>query len=149
MLWFGRLSRAEKARYVWFILSLPPSFYRTKRHKHKNRALLLPRLCVCLPPSLPLPLLSCDVFWPDSMAPGRQWHDHRNRGQQGHSLLFGVSRNEPGRSGSASLLTTLFKFSTEDSGLMCRLWCPYHCHTVSFGWNVFFFFYLLLPDCKI
>lgn len=47
-------------------------------------------VCVsdCLPPSLPLPLLSCDVFWPDSMAPGRQWHDHRNRGQKGHSSLL-------------------------------------------------------------
>ena len=44
-------------------------------------------LSVCLPPSLP-PLLSCDVFWPDSMAPGRQWHDHRIRGQKGHSSLL-------------------------------------------------------------
>lgn len=38
--------------------------------------------------ALPLPLLPCDVFWPDSMAPGRQWHDHRNRGQKGHSSLL-------------------------------------------------------------
>ena len=45
-------------------------------------------LSVRLPPCLPLPLLPCDVFWPDSMAPGRQWHDHRNRGQKGHSSLL-------------------------------------------------------------
>lgn len=67
----------------------------------KTEPSLAPRLRVCLPPALrshphhsspALPLLSCDVFWPDSMAPGRQWHDHRNRGQQGHSSLFGESR---------------------------------------------------------
>lgn len=96
------------------------------------------RLSVCLPPSLPLPLLSCDVFWPDSMAPGRQWHDHRNRGQQGHSSLFGVSRNEPGRSGSASLLTTLSMFSTEDSGLVQAVVSVSSSYSVI--WMEFFFF---------
>lgn len=55
-------------------------FRRTERYKQG--------LCFCLPPCLALPLLFCDVFWPDSKAPGRQWHDHRNRGQKGHSSLL-------------------------------------------------------------
>lgn len=143
---------------VLFIYPVPPTlvfccccFRRGEKDTNTKTELSLPpRLRLSLPPSPPLfhhssaalPLLSCDVFWPDSMAPGRQWHDHRNRGQQGHSSLFGVFRKWAG-----AVQAWLTAHSTfRDSGLTRRLQCPYQGVCFFFNgllWVDFFFFFFL------
>lgn len=93
---------------------------------------------VCL--SRSLPLLSCDVFWPDTMAPGRQWHDHRKRGQKGHSTVVHESGAESGCAAPLHRRQKLF-------------WCQFHLRErrlslfVLWGWRLWVGFGYVVGLC--
>lgn len=95
------------------------------------------RLCVCLPPPSLSP--SCPV-----MCSGQTvWL----LGVSGMIIETEASKDIPrclvypetSLAAQALLLYWQhFSCSPQRTVASCRLWCPYHCHTVSFGWNFLF-----------
>lgn len=131
--------KRQSTSVVYFFFTT--QFYKTERDKHKKRE-SSPSLSASLPPSPP-PVL----FWPDSMAPGRQWHDHRNRGQKGHSSLVNLEMS------LAILLCSLLKTALVHVSFplqrtiallfnlweisLTQAWSLYQCpaDTASLSWN--------------